>query len=99
MTGYVLFRFSKKTGKIDTTMTDPFGNALMQMWALQHTPKSKSTMVVDAETGEVVFAANGTLDGFPDVKRNTGKTIDEFGIPLEVVQQILKEDDRCKSMA
>ena len=92
MKGYVLFRFSKKTGKIDTTMTG-LGSAMMQMWALNNTTKTKACFVVERDSGEVVFATYGTADGFPKVKK--GKecgNIVEYGIPLEAVQSMT--DDR-----
>ena len=64
---HVLFRFSKKTGKIDTTMTS-LGSAQMQLWALNNTTPSKATMIIDQETGEVVFLAIGRKDNFPKIK-------------------------------
>lgn len=87
---HVLFRFSKKTGKIDTTMTG-LGSAMMQMWALNNTPKTKGVVIINQRTGEVVFATMGTADGFPKVEKNCGHC-EEFGIPFEVVQSI--KDDR-----
>lgn len=87
---YVLFRFSRKTGNIDTTMT-AIGTAMMQMWALNHTTKTKATMIVERDTGKVVFVAQGTGD-FPKVKKGDLGSCEDFGIPLEVLQCI--EDDR-----
>ena len=43
---HALIRFSKKTGKIDMTMTG-MGSAMMQLWALKNTTKSKVTVIVD----------------------------------------------------
>jgi len=90
---HVLFRYSKKTGKIDMTMTE-MGNALMQMWALQNTTPSKNTMIVERDTGKVVFLAEGTKDGFPNVKKSDKEdlgTVDEYGIPISVVREIKDE--------
>ncbi len=87
----VLFRFSKKTGVIDTTMTG-MGSALMQMWALQNTTTSKRTLIFDRETGKCLFAASGTKDGFPKVKKNLDVDCEYFGIKLEDLQSIT--DDR-----
>lgn len=87
---YVLFRFSKKTGKIDTTMTS-LGQATMQMWALQHTTKTKGCIIVERDTGNVVFVADGT-DNFPKVKKGDLGNIEEFGIPMDILVSIT--DDR-----
>lgn len=86
---HVLLRFSKKTGKIDTTMTG-LGHAMMELWALNNTTKTKCTFIVERDTGNVVFAAQGTGD-FPKVKKNAGN-IEDFGIPLSAIQELI--DDR-----
>ena len=89
----VMFRFSKKTGKIDTTMTG-MGSALMQMWALRNTPKTKSCAIFERSTGKLVFASDGTGD-FPKVLKGDackGRTCEDFGISLEDLQSIT--DDR-----
>ena len=90
---HVLFRYSKKTGKIDTTMTG-MGSAMMQMWALQNTTSTKGCMIFERETGKLVFATYGTKDGFPKVKKGEQckGTCDDWGIPLEDLQTIT--DDR-----
>lgn len=92
---HVLFRFSKKIGKIDTTMTG-IGNALMQMWALKNTPKTKTCMIFERESGKLVFTTYGTDGGFPKVKKGEvqceGKTCEDFGIPIDVLHDI--QDDR-----
>lgn len=87
---HVLFRFSQKTGKIDTTMTS-LGSALLQMWALNHTTKTKSCVIVERDTGTVVFATQGT-DGFPKARKGDLGSIEGFGFPLEELQSI--KDDR-----
>ena len=82
---HVLFRCTKKSGKIDTTMTG-MGSALMQMWALNNTPKSKSCLIFERESGELVFATYGTENGFPKIKKGIGcegQTCEDFGISLE----------------
>lgn len=87
---HVLFRFSKKTGSIDQTMTG-LGTAMMQMWALNHTTKTKATLIAERDTGKVVFVAKGTED-FPKVRKGDLGSCEEFGIPLEYLQSIT--DDR-----
>ena len=88
----VLFRFSKKSGKIDTTMTG-MGSALMQMWALNNTPKTKVCMIFERESGKLIFAAYGTESGFPKIKKGEQcpATCDDFGIPLETLRGITDE--------
>jgi hypothetical protein len=91
---HVLFRYSKKTGEIDTTMTG-MGSAVMQMWALQNTTKTKGCMIFERETGNLVFATYGTADGFPKVRKGKqceGKTCEDMGIPFSALQEIT--DDR-----
>ncbi len=88
---YVLFRFSTKTGKIDTTMTS-MGKALMKMWALNNTTKTKTTLIFERESGKCVFACRGT-DNFPEIAKpeKLGKC-DEYGIALADLHEIT--DDR-----
>lgn len=90
---YILFRVSKKTGKVDTQMTG-ITSALMEMWALNNTPKTKMCMIFERESGKVVFATYGTADGFPKVKKekDINLTCEDYGISLEVLHSI--KDDR-----
>ena len=87
---FVLFRFSKKTGKVDTTMTG-VTSAMMELWALQNTPKTKGSIIVNRDTGEVAYLITGTADGFPKIEENCGRC-EEYGIPLDELQAI--KDDR-----
>ena len=73
---HALLRFSKKTGKIDTTMTG-LGTGMMKLWALQNTTSSKMCFIVNLETGLIVYQTTGTKDGFPDVKENNLGHIDD----------------------
>ena len=88
---YVLFRASKKTGKIDTTMT-ALGNAMLQLWALQNTTSSKQCLIFERESGKLVYATSGTKDGFPEVRdaRKHGDLgiCEDYGIPLEALHEI-----------
>lgn len=87
---YVLFRFSKKTGKIDTTMTG-ITSAMMELWAMQNTTKTKGTLIINRDTGAVKMAVTGTADGWPKIKKDCGRC-DKYGIPFEALQAIT--DDR-----
>lgn len=86
----VFFRFSKKTGKIDKTMTG-LGTAIMKMQALNNTPKTKCSMIVERDTGKVLFLAEGTGE-FPKIKEKDLGDITDYGITLEQLQSI--KDDR-----
>lgn len=86
----VLLRFSKKTGKIDKTMTG-IGTALMRMWALNNTPKTKATIIIERDTGKVLFLAKGT-ENFPKVKDKDLGMAEEYGIPMEMLKSF--KDDR-----
>lgn len=91
---HVLFRFSEKTGEIETTMTG-LGDAMMRLWALQNTPKGKACMIIERNTGKVVFATRGTADGWPEINEKDLGICTEYGIPLEELQGIT--DDRFDS--
>lgn len=68
-TGWGLIRYSKKTGKVDTAMTG-MADALMNLWALQNTTKTKESIIFDLETGAIKSHYVGTTDGFPNVEKN-----------------------------
>lgn len=87
---HVLFRFSKKTGRVDTTMTG-LGSAMMKLWALNNTTKTKDTIIIERDTGEVVYIASGNAD-FPKIKEGRLGLCDRFGIPSSVVAGMT--DDR-----
>lgn len=87
---YVLFRFSKKSGKIDTTMTG-LGMGMMSLWALQNTTKSKSCLIIERDTGKVVYSVVGK-DGFPEVEKGDLGSCEEYGLPVDFVTSIT--DDR-----
>lgn len=70
-----LVRFSKKTGKIDTTL-EALGKGMLQLWALQNTTKTKNTIVFD-EDGIVQMFCEGT-ENFPKVTKNSGEHIDTY---------------------
>ena len=91
---HVLMRCSKRTGKVDTTMTG-IGKALMQMWALQNTTRTKMTYIIERDSGNIVGIYIGKAD-LPTIKKSKvpgdlGKC-DDIGISLEVLHQI--KDDR-----
>lgn len=88
----VCIRASQKTGKVDKVMTG-MGTALMKMWALNNTTKTKDTFIFERETGKCVFACRGT-DGFPEIAepKKLG-TCEDLGITLEQLQE-LGQDDR-----
>ena len=85
---YGLVRFSKKTGKIDMTLT-ALGCGMLELWGLQHTTKTKSTLIIDLDSRSFKVGYVGTEDGFPDVI----KTEDEFpfNIPEELYTALAEE--------
>lgn len=87
---HVLFRCSKKTGKVDTTMTG-ITTAMMKMWALTNTPKTKACMIIERDTGKVTYLTQGGADGWPKVKKGDLGSCESYGIPLEAVQAITDE--------
>lgn len=90
---HVLFRGSKRTGKVDTVMTG-LGSALMRLWAIQNTPSSKECLIFLRDTGELVFHIEGNKESnFPTfIKYTKVPTCEEFGISLEELHNI--KDDR-----
>ena len=74
-TGYGLVRFSSKTGKVDTCMNS-MGTAMLSLWALQNTTKTKTCLVFDLEDGKVVEEYKGSADGFPKVNKNLDWIVD-----------------------
>lgn len=93
LTVYVLVRFNKKSCKVDTVMTG-LGNAMMNLWALNNTPKTKACAVIERETGEVVFMTYGTGE-FPkvlDAKKKRIGTCEDIGIDHRMILEV--KDDR-----
>ena len=75
MDKFALIRFSKRTGKVDTTL-EAQGGAMLKMWALHNTTPAKETLVFNARTGEVIIRVEGNKD-FPKIhKENLGNIED-----------------------
>lgn len=85
---YGLVRFSKKTGKTDTTMT-AIGKGLIQLWALQNTTKTKACVIVDIDERKVISEYVGTAEGFPKVRKNPEEF--EFDLPEELFDIFAEE--------
>lgn len=85
---YGLVRFSKKTGKIDTTMT-ALGRGMIQLWALQNTTKTKATVIVDIDERTVFSEYIGTADGFPEVRKDAASF--EYDLPVELFDILAEE--------
>lgn len=81
---YGLIRASKKTGRIDTSMTG-LGCGMLQLWALQNTTKTKITVVFEIETGLIRAKYEGTESGFPKVENK----IESKG--LHIGEELLEE--------
>ena len=94
MCPYVLLRCSKKTGNVDKTAT-ALGRAMLELWALQNTTKTKQCFVINGVTGRIVYATQGTDDGFPKVKKGDNLPLcTEIGIEMEDLYAIVREDGR-----
>lgn len=85
---YGLIRFSKKTGKIDTTMT-AIGRGMIQLWALQNTTKTKASVIVDIDERKVFSQYVGTADGFPKVNKDPEDF--EYDVPNELYDILAEE--------
>ena len=85
---YGLVRFSKRTGKIDTTMT-AIGRGLIQLWALQNTTKTKACVIVDIDERKVFSEYIGTADGFPDIHKDPEEF--QYNLPEELLDILAEE--------
>ena len=92
---YGLIRFSKKAGKMDTTMT-ALGRGVIQLWAWQNTTKTKVTVIVDIDMQETFAEYVGTADGFPEVRKDPATF--EYTLPYEL-WEILNEEVRNRAGA
>lgn len=72
---YYLVRFNRKTGTIDTSL-ECKSSAMMKLWALHNTTKTKDTIIFNKETGEIIVYYEGTED-FPKIYENGGN-IEEY---------------------
>lgn len=82
---YYLVRFNRKSGKIDTTL-EATGSAMLKMWGLHNTTKSKDTIVFNKETGEIVAYYEGTGD-FPKIHKEAGNIEDYCSGLLEAIKE------------
>lgn len=94
LTVHVLMRASKKTGKIDTTLTS-LGKAQLVMWALTNTTRGKQSFIFERESGKVMAIVTGSDTGMPTMSSADHKDLgicEDYNIPLEELHKIL--DDR-----
>ena len=88
---HVLIQFNKKSGKVITIMTS-LGDGLLIMYALNRTPKTMQTVIFNRNTGKCVFNVEGSEEGPCIVKELSQPMMcTDFGIPLEVLQEIKDE--------
>ena len=85
---YGLIRFSKSTGEIDTTMTG-LGRGVIQLWAVQNTPTTKASVIVDIDNRKVFSEYIGTEDGFPEIRKDP-ETF-EYDLPDELFDILAEE--------
>ena len=85
---FVTFRYKTKTGEIDTTITSK-GCAVPEMWALNNTTRTTTTLVIHRESGKVVFACRGRANDLPKIaKEEKLGSCKEYGIPLDFLHSI-----------
>lgn len=84
---YCCIRFTRKTGKIDTTL-EGVGSGMLRMWALQNTTKTKDTIIFEKDTGIVCWYYEGNVSGFPTIDEEDLGHIDDYcpGM-LKAIQQ------------
>lgn len=73
---YCLVRFTRKSGKIDTTL-EGLGSGMLRLWALQNTTKTKDTIIFEKDTGNVCWYYEGT-GGFPKIDEENLGHIDDY---------------------
>ena len=73
---YCLLRFTRKSGKIDTSL-EGIGSGMLRMWALQNTTKTKDTIIFEKDTGYVCWYYEGTGD-FPKISEDDLGHIDDY---------------------
>jgi hypothetical protein len=87
---YCLVRFARRSGKIDMSM-EGIGNAMLRLWALQNTTKTKDTIIFEKDTGNICWYFEGTGD-FPKVmdseKEDLGNIEDYCEGLLAAVQEV-----------
>lgn len=94
---HVLFRFSTKSGKIDTTMLG-IGKAILQLWGLQNTTRTKTTVIFERESGRLVYEAVGRASDCPKIRKDSydgehflSDTCEDYGISLDFLHSITDE--------
>ena len=73
---YCLVRFSRRSGKIDTSLEGE-GCGMLRLWALQNTTKTKDTIIFEKDTGNVCWYYEGTGD-FPKIDDKDLGHIDDY---------------------
>lgn len=66
MSEYVLLRFNRRTGKIDTTLTG-YSKGMLTMWGLNNTTATKDTVVFDKDSGEICAYLEGKKGDMPKI--------------------------------
>lgn len=88
---YALVRFNKKTGKIDRTMT-AIGKGLLQLWALDNTPKSRASVLMNLDTGDVEAEFIGDDRGLPLIIRDAAEF--RFHVPAALFDTLSEQEVR-----
>ena len=74
-----LIQGSKKTGKVNQTLYTKAGYAMLELWAMQNTSKSKETYIFSLDDGLLLAKYEGQPDGFPKITwYENDENIEEF---------------------
>ena len=88
MNRYGLIRFNKKTEVINKSMV-AWGKGVIQLWALQNTPKTMVSIIINLDERKVHAEYIGTPGGFPIIHKNEEEF--EYNVPEELYD-VMSED-------
>ena len=78
---YVLFRYKKSNRAIDTVL-EGLGKAMLKMWALTNTTSSKESLIIEKDTGQVVYLVSGKRGSPPEVKEKDLGTMKDYNLSI-----------------
>lgn len=85
----VLFRYTRKSGRIDKTLTG-YNIPMLKLWALSNTTKSKDCLIIEMDSYKVVALVEGRPD-FPKLTESKDDNLGmayEYGIPDSVIDDL-----------
>ena len=73
--------FNKNSGKVVKVATNEYGSAMLKLWALQNTTKTRACVVVDTNERQILSVCIGS-EGFPEVYKD--KTLKDCPIEFDI---------------